>query len=286
MSGLPKPKRHGWPNEYHVPTIVCTMVQSIQTALSCASSGPPGRCHGPCSNRFAARLTLVVLGNKAGLLLFIKQHGACICVFFALAEVSGCADVLHPRSSERTNPVFRYLVPSSSKRFSHRFPAPHLSLSIMRLAATTALVLPALTVAAQQVPLLDRIKGYLSQATAAVSSAIPSMPSSPVEAAKNNATASVASVVQHPLTLENWKEVLTVDLTASPPATQDWLIFSTGGNATCFGLCGNATKAWNVRPFRCPRYAERDGGANHHPVGLSSLPGRRSQRSQLRLLGL
>lgn len=99
-------------------------------------------------------------------------------------------------------------------------------------------------------PLLDRIKGYLSQATAAVSSAIPSMPSSPVEAAKNNATASVASVVQHPLTLENWKEVLTVDLTASPPATQDWLIFSTGGNATCFGLCGNATKAWNASlPF-------------------------------------
>lgn len=120
----------------------------------------------------------------------------------------------------------------------------------MRFASTTLLVLPALGVAAQQVPLLDKIKSYLSQATAAVSSAIPSTPSSPVEAAENKVAASVASFVQHRLTLENWKEVLTVDPTASPPTTQDWLIFITGGNSTCFGLCGNVTQAWNASlPF-------------------------------------
>ena len=117
----------------------------------------------------------------------------------------------------------------------------------MRFSSTFVLALPAVAIAEQQVPLLDKIKGYFTQATAAVSSALPSVPSSPVEAAKNSAAAKAASAIQHPITLENWKEVLTVDPTASPPTTQDWLIFTTGGNSTCFGLCGNATRAWNVR---------------------------------------
>ncbi|CBX93548.1 hypothetical protein IAQ61_009238 [Plenodomus lingam] len=117
----------------------------------------------------------------------------------------------------------------------------------MRFSSPLLLALPALAVAEQQqIPLLDKIKGFFSQATAAVSSAIPSVPSSPVEAAKEAAAAKVVEVIQHPLTLENWKEVLTVDPTASPPTTQDWLVFSTGGNSTCFGLCANVTKAWNA----------------------------------------
>lgn len=47
-------------------------------------------------------------------------------------------------------------------------------------------------------------------------------------------------VIQHPLTLETWKDVLTTD-------AQNVLVFTTGGNNTCFGLCENVTKAWNVR---------------------------------------
>lgn len=117
----------------------------------------------------------------------------------------------------------------------------------MRISSAVLLALPALAVAEQQVPILDKIKGFFAQATAAVSSAIPAVPSSPIEAAKNSATSKVAAAIQHPLTLENWREVLTVDPTASPPTTQDWLIFSTGGNATCFGICERAEKAWNVR---------------------------------------
>ena len=92
----------------------------------------------------------------------------------------------------------------------------------MRFSSGILLALPALAVAEEQVPLLDKVKGFFNKATA-------------------------AAAIQYPITLENWKEVLTVDPTASPPTTQDWLIFTTGGNTTCFGLCGNATKAWNVR---------------------------------------
>jgi hypothetical protein len=127
----------------------------------------------------------------------------------------------------------------------------------MRVSSSLLLALPALAVAEEQIPLLDKVKGFFNKATAAVSSSIPSMPSmpsAPIDSATNKAAANAAAAIQYPLTLENWKEVLTVDPTASPPTTQDWLIFATGGNTTCFGLCGNATKAWNVRiPSYNPR---------------------------------
>jgi hypothetical protein len=120
----------------------------------------------------------------------------------------------------------------------------------MRFSSTLVLALPAVALAEQQVPLLDKVKGFFNKATAAVSSSIPAAPSSPVEAA----AAKAAEAIQYPLTLENWKEVLTVDPTVSAPATQEWLIFATGGNSTCYGFCGPVEKAWNVRcPTSTPR---------------------------------
>jgi hypothetical protein len=118
----------------------------------------------------------------------------------------------------------------------------------MRFASTLLLALPALALAQDQVPIIDRVtsevKNYWGKLTNAVSSAVPAvpLPSSPVEAT----TAKVAEVVQHHLTKDNWKDVMTRDPTASAPTTQDWAVYITGGNVTCFGFCGNATKAWNV----------------------------------------
>jgi hypothetical protein len=116
----------------------------------------------------------------------------------------------------------------------------------MRFTSSLLLALPAIAVAEEQVPILDKVKGFFNKATAAVSSSIPAAPSNPINAAAEKAASTAAAAIQHPITLENWREVLTVDPTASPPTTQDWLIFITGGNSTCFGMCGNATKAWNV----------------------------------------
>lgn len=113
----------------------------------------------------------------------------------------------------------------------------------MRYSSTVLLSLPALALAQEQVPLFERFKGFLNKATAAVSSAIPAAPSAPIVEV---AEAKVVEAVQHPLTLENWKEVLTVDPSVSTPTTQDWLIYITGGNSTCFGLCSDADKAWNA----------------------------------------
>ncbi|KAH7090756.1 hypothetical protein FB567DRAFT_520578 [Paraphoma chrysanthemicola] len=116
----------------------------------------------------------------------------------------------------------------------------------MRFSSTLLLALPAIAVAEEQIPLLEKVKGFFNKATAAVSSAIPAVPSAPLNAATEKAASKAAEAIQYPLTLENWKETLTVDPTASPPVTQDWLVFVTGGNRSCFGLCENATKAWNT----------------------------------------
>ncbi|KAF2470648.1 uncharacterized protein BDR25DRAFT_225292 [Lindgomyces ingoldianus] len=110
----------------------------------------------------------------------------------------------------------------------------------MRFSSALLLALPALALAEDQVPILDKVKGYLNMAKDAISSAVPAAPS-PLDAG----VAKVASKVQHSLTTENWKQVLTVDPTASAPTTQDWMVFITGGNVTCYGFCGNASKAWN-----------------------------------------
>lgn len=119
-------------------------------------------------------------------------------------------------------------------------------IATMRFSSTLLLALPAIAVAEEQIPLLDKVKGFFNKATAAVSSSIPAPPSNPINAAADKAASKAAAAIQHTLTLENWREILTVDPTASPPTTQDWLVFVTGGNSTCYGMCGNATKAWNV----------------------------------------
>ncbi|CAI6257531.1 unnamed protein product [Periconia digitata] len=112
----------------------------------------------------------------------------------------------------------------------------------MRPSSALVLAFAASTVAQDQVLLVDKLKGWFAQATAAVSSAVPAAASSPVASGR----AKAAESIQHELTLENWKETLTVDPSVSTPTTQEWLVYITGGNATCFGFCGNTTKAWNT----------------------------------------
>ncbi|KAF2107298.1 hypothetical protein BDV96DRAFT_557954 [Lophiotrema nucula] len=111
----------------------------------------------------------------------------------------------------------------------------------MRFSSTLLLALPALALAEEQVPLGDKVKGWFNKAKDAVSSAASAVPSSPIGAASGK----IAESVQHHLTADNWKSVLTVDPTASAPTTKDWLVYITGGNVTCFGFCGNVTEAWN-----------------------------------------
>ncbi|KAF2141231.1 uncharacterized protein K452DRAFT_228807 [Aplosporella prunicola CBS 121167] len=110
----------------------------------------------------------------------------------------------------------------------------------MRFAQSLLVALPALAVAQEQVPLADRVKGWFNKAQNYVTESVPAV-TAPVDAG----AAKVAEVVVEPLTLENWRSVINSSNVATVDGPEEWMVFLTGGNKTCFGLCGNVTEAWN-----------------------------------------
>jgi len=104
------------------------------------------------------------------------------------------------------------------------------------------LALPVLVAAQNQFPLLDQLKGWFDKATANFQGSIPSVIPNPIDAG----AAKVAEHVVLPIGMENWKDVLKPSPSAVGGPPEEWLVFFDGGNKTCYGLCGNATKAWNV----------------------------------------
>lgn len=49
-----------------------------------------------------------------------------------------------------------------------------------------------------------------------------------------------------PLTLENWREVLGPKPSVDGVEPEPWWVYVTGGNKTCYGLCGKTDAAWEV----------------------------------------
>jgi len=108
------------------------------------------------------------------------------------------------------------------------------------------LALPALSAAQQQVPFLDQVKGWFAKASESISSAIPSAPSSlSIPNPVASGAAKVADAKVERLTLSNYNEILKPGAATASPGVEDWMIFVTGGNKTCFGTCGRAETAWN-----------------------------------------
>ncbi|KAJ5584304.1 uncharacterized protein N7459_004104 [Penicillium hispanicum] len=92
--------------------------------------------------------------------------------------------------------------------------------------------LPALALAQEQVPLAERVQGWFNKAKAYVPTAVPADPM--VKMAEKVTEKRVT-----PVTMDNWQSILTPG-----DEPQDWYIFITGGNKTCFGRCDHATKAF------------------------------------------
>lgn len=110
----------------------------------------------------------------------------------------------------------------------------------MRVSASLVVALSTLAVAQEQNPLNDigdKLKGWFEK----VQSYVPAAPSAPVDAG----AAKVAEVKTVPLTLENWRETLTPSASAMSEGPEEWMVYITGGNKTCYGMCGEADKAWN-----------------------------------------
>ncbi|GLI79524.1 hypothetical protein PoHVEF18_007861 [Penicillium ochrochloron] len=93
-------------------------------------------------------------------------------------------------------------------------------------------LLPALALAQEQVPLADRVQGWFNKAKSLVPTAVPADP------IQKMAEKVSEKRVTH-VTMQNWQSLLT-------PAedAQDWYIYITGGNKTCFGRCDIADKAF------------------------------------------
>ncbi|KAF2220988.1 hypothetical protein BDZ85DRAFT_240492 [Elsinoe ampelina] len=101
--------------------------------------------------------------------------------------------------------------------------------------------------AAQQIPILDQAKAWFAKATAAVSGAAASA-SSAAPSIPNPASvgaAAVASSQVEPLTINNYKSVISRRAATASPGIEEFLVFVTGGSKTCFGRCEHAEGQWN-----------------------------------------
>lgn len=129
----------------------------------------------------------------------------------------------------------------------------------MRFFISATLLLPSLALADDQVPLADKVKGWFKAAQDYIPTSVPSAPR-PAEYASQK----VADNLVHNLTLDNWKDVLRPSEKAAPGESEEWMVYITGGNKTCYGVCGRADAAWKeavpvlaVQP-KGPHLAELD----------------------------
>jgi len=97
---------------------------------------------------------------------------------------------------------------------------------------TTLLLLP-LLVAADQAPLKDKAAAWFDKAKAYLPSGVPP---SPIDAG----AAKVAEQVVERISLRNWQRKLS----PKPDTEQEWVVFMTGGNKSCFGRCASVDAKW------------------------------------------
>lgn len=114
--------------------------------------------------------------------------------------------------------------------------------------STLLLALPVLT-SAQQIPFLDpyleQFKSWFGKASDSISSAIPSAPSVSIPNPIASGAKKIASLKVERLTLDNHKDVLKPGAATASPGFEEWMVFVTGGNKTCYGHCGRAEEAFN-----------------------------------------
>jgi hypothetical protein len=105
----------------------------------------------------------------------------------------------------------------------------------MRFTSIVAL-LPALALAQEQIPLADRVQGWFNKAKSFVPSA-PQAANAPIEKMAEKVSESHVTTID----MSNWQDLLTPGV-----KEEDWFVYVTGGNKSCFGRCGQADKAFQV----------------------------------------
>jgi hypothetical protein len=116
--------------------------------------------------------------------------------------------------------------------------------------SSLVLALPALALAQQQqIPILDQVKdqvkGWFAKATNSLSTAAEKATQASVP---DPVAATVAKVVElkvEQLNVTNYKDILQHASSDEAPGIDTWMVYVTGGNKTCFGLCEKADTAFN-----------------------------------------
>ena len=109
----------------------------------------------------------------------------------------------------------------------------------MRLVASAFLALPLLAAAEQQNPLAGLFQKFSSY-----------LPSGNLAHPVDATAAKIAGKNVHTLTLSNWQETMHNGISTKPSQPEEWWVFVTGGNKTCYGMCEKVEKAWNVSHCR------------------------------------
>lgn len=107
----------------------------------------------------------------------------------------------------------------------------------MRAATLLTTLLFSAVLAQDQVPLKEKAAGWFDKAKSYIPSGTPSIPN-PVQAAAG----AVANKKVQKINIRNYKRLLRPKIEGE----EEWLIYLTGHNKTCFGTCGRADAAWNV----------------------------------------
>lgn len=88
-----------------------------------------------------------------------------------------------------------------------------------------------------QTPLKEKAAGWFDKAKAYIPAGAPSIPN-PIDAG----AAAVEEKRVTRINIRNYQRLLKPKLEGE----EEWLIYLTGGNKTCFGRCGKTDAAWNV----------------------------------------
>ncbi|ETI24334.1 hypothetical protein G647_03703 [Cladophialophora carrionii CBS 160.54] len=103
-------------------------------------------------------------------------------------------------------------------------------------------LLPLLVAADSQAPLKDKAAGWFDKAKSYVSSAVPSaIPVPEIPHPIDAGAAKVAENVVEKINVRNWQRKLSPKLDAE----EEWMIYLTGGNKSCYGRCGPVNTVWN-----------------------------------------
>jgi len=112
-------------------------------------------------------------------------------------------------------------------------------------ASPLILALPALATA-QQIPFLDDIKSLISKATGSLSAAVTSATESiSIPDPIASGAAKIADFQVERLGLNNYDTLIKPGANTGATGIESWMVFVTGGNKTCFGLCNRAETAFN-----------------------------------------